>query len=69
MWTIQRNKPRVREPQLHTVIWMEELEDGADELILMKETGRGLGKGFVRSLKMNDRIAVMAGAKVSLCLI
>jgi hypothetical protein len=69
MWTIQRNKPRTRELQLHTVTWIEELEDEVDESILMKETGRGLGRGFVRSLKMNDRIAVMAGAKVSLCLI
>jgi hypothetical protein len=77
MWTIQRNKAQDREAwkrktitwEHNTVIWMKEPEDEADESILMKETGRGLGKGFVRSLKMNDRIAVMAGAKVSLCLI
>jgi hypothetical protein len=66
-WTIQRNKRASEEYQLYTVIWTEELEEeAADESILMAETGRGLGRGFVKSLKMDDRIAVMARAQVSL---
>lgn len=46
---------------------MEEEEEATDESISLNESGRGLGRGFVRSLKMNDRIAVMARAQVSLC--
>lgn len=70
VWNIQRNKRGSNEYRSHTVIWTED-DEGGEESILIKETGRGLGRGFVRSLKMGDRIAVMVRAKVSLffCLI
>lgn len=69
MWTIQRNKRAFDGFELHTVVWTEEEEAVANESILINETGRGFGGGFVSSLKMNDRIAVMARARVSLRLI
>ncbi|KAF8800987.1 hypothetical protein BYT27DRAFT_7148106 [Phlegmacium glaucopus] len=62
VWIIQRNKRASREYKLHTVLW-KEAHDGTDESVLMNETGRSLGRGFVRSLKMDDRIAVMARAQ------
>ena len=69
-WNIQRNERANGEFQLHTVVWTEEEEEkeeeAVDESILMNETGRGLGRGFVRSLMKEDRIAVMARAQVSL---
>ena len=68
-WHIQRNKRaatvtprRIFEPR--TVVWTAG-EEVADELISMNETGRGSGRGFVRSLMKDDRIAVMARAQVS----
>ncbi|KAF8801164.1 hypothetical protein BYT27DRAFT_7115702 [Phlegmacium glaucopus] len=61
VWLIQRNKRATQEYQLYTVVWAE--EEVADGSILLNETGRGLGKGFVSSLKMDDRIAVLAKAK------
>jgi hypothetical protein len=68
IWTIQRNKRAFGGFELHTVVWTEE-EEAVDESIWINETGRGFGGGFVSSLKMNDRIAVMARAQVSLRLI
>ena len=64
-WNIQRNKRRNEEFQLHTVVWTEEEEEVDDESIFLNETGRGLGRGFVGSLMKEDRIAVMARARVS----
>jgi hypothetical protein len=68
-WNIQRNKraatitpKRVFEPR--TVVWTAE-EETPDESILMDQTGRGSGRGFVNSLMKDDRIAVMARARVS----
>jgi hypothetical protein len=75
-WNIQRNKrankrdkqlPGANEDsgfQLRTVVWTKKKE-AVDESVLMNETGRGLGRGFVRSLMKEDRIAVMARAQVS----
>jgi hypothetical protein len=63
-WIIQRNERANEEFQMHTVVWTEE-EEEADESILMNDTGRGLGRGFVRSLMKEDRIAIMARAQVS----
>ena len=63
-WMIQRNKRANGDFQLHTVTWMEEEE--TDESISMNETGGGLGGGFVKSLRKDDRIAVMARAQVGL---
>ena len=68
-WNIQRNKRAAtitpkRNFELHAVVWTEE-EEAADESILMDETGRGSGRGFVKSLMKDDRIAVMARAQVS----
>ena len=71
-WDIQRNERANKEFQLHTVVWTEEEEEEEEEavdesvLVLRPETGRGLGRGFVRSLMKEDRIAVMARAQVSL---
>lgn len=72
-WKIQRNKRAAtitpkRIFQLHTVVWAEK-EEAADESILMDKTGKGLGRGFVRSLMKDDRIAVMAKAQVSVYII
>jgi hypothetical protein len=63
-WNIQRNERADEEFQLHTVVWTEE-EEAVDESALMNETGRGLGRGFVKSLMKEDRIAVIARAQVS----
>ena len=68
-WNIQRNKRATtitpkRVFELHTVVWTAK-EEVADESILMNETGRGSGRGFVSSLMKDDRIAVMARARVS----
>ena len=65
VWNIQRNERANKEFQLHTVVWTEEEEEVDDESILMNETGRGLGRGFLRSLMKEDRIAVIARAQVS----
>ena len=68
-WNIQRNERANAEFQEHTVVWTEgeeELEEVVDDSIVMNETGRGLGKGFVKSLMKEDRIAVMARALVSI---
>lgn len=67
-WMIQRNERASGEFQLHTVVWTDEEEEAVDESITLNETGRGLGRGFVRSLEKDDRIAVMARAQVSFCL-
>ena len=67
-WSIQRNERAKKQFQLHTVVWTEE-EETEDESILMNETGRGLGRGFVRSLMKEDRIAVLARAQVSCSLV
>jgi hypothetical protein len=64
-WNIQRNERAHEEFQLHTVVWTEKEEVVDDESVLTNETGRGLGRGFVRSLMKEDRIAVMARAQVS----
>ena len=66
-WNIQRNERANEEFQLHTVVWTEDDSEEAafDESILANETGKGLGRGFVRSLMKEDRIAVMARAQVS----
>ena len=65
-WIIQQNERANEEFQLHTVVWTEEEEETEDESTLtMNETGSGLGRGFVRSLMKEDRIAVMARAQVS----
>lgn len=71
-WIIQRNKRAAtitpnRISELRTVVWTAE-EQAADESILMDETGRGSGRGFVSSLMKDDRIAVMARAQVSVCI-
>ena len=74
-WNILRNK-RATPVTLKTifelrtaVVWTAE-EEAADESILMDETGRGSGRGFVMSLMpvKDDRIAVMARAQVSVFL-
>ena len=71
-WNIQRNKRAAtitpkRNFELRTVVWTVE-EEAADESILLDQTGRGLGRGFVSSLMKDDRIAVMARAQVSVVL-
>ena len=40
------------------------VEDDIDEEVLYAETGSRSGRGFVRSLEMGDRIAIIARAKV-----
>ena len=67
-WLIQRNERASSDFKLHTISWTKEEEADVDEEVLMCETGRGLGRGFVRSLNMNDRISILARAQVSLCL-
>lgn len=69
-WNIQRNKRAAtitpkRNFELHTVFWTEKEAGDESESILMDETGRGSGRGFVRSLMKDDRIAVIARAQVS----
>jgi hypothetical protein len=71
-WNIQRNKRTAtvtpkRIFELRTVAWTAK-EEAADESILMNQTGRGLGRGFVSSLRKDDRIAIMARAQVSVCI-
>ena len=71
-WNIQRNKRAAtitpkRNFELRTVVWTVE-EEAADESILLDQTGRGSGRGFVSSLMKDDRIAVMARAQVSVVL-
>ena len=38
-----------------------------DEQALYAETGSKIGRGFIRSLEMGDRIAIIARAKVGFC--
>lgn len=47
------------------MVWTEDEGEVDDGSILMNETGRGLGRGFVRSLTKEDMIIVMARAQVS----
>jgi hypothetical protein len=70
-WDIQRNERANQEFQWHTVVWTEEEEeeeaDDNESILNNNDNGRGLGRGFVKSLMKEDRIAVMARAQVGSC--
>ena len=64
-WHIQSNVRADDQAVRHTIVWTEKVEDDIDEEVLYSETGSKSGRGFVRSLEIGDRIAVIARAKVS----
>ena len=63
-WHVQSNVRARGKAVQHTIVWTEKVEDDIDEEVLYAETGSKSGRGFVRSLEMRDRIAVIARAKV-----
>ena len=65
-WEIQRNVRAVGEYTKHAVAWTEKASGSVqEEERVQDETGAGLGLGFVQSLQLDDRIAVVARALVS----
>jgi len=65
-WEIQRNVRAVEEYTEHEVVWTEKASGSLqEERRVQNETGAGLGLGFVQSLQLDDRIAVVARALVS----
>jgi len=65
-WEIQRNVRAVGEYTKHEVVWTEKASGSVqEEERVQDETGAGLGLGFVQSLQLDDRIAVVARAMVS----
>ena len=63
-WHVQSNIRAHSEAVRHTILWTDKVEDDIDEQALYAETGSKSGRGFIRSLEMGDRIAVIARAKV-----
>ena len=63
-WHVQSNVRADNQAVQHTIVWTEKVEDDIDEEVLYAETGSKSGRGFVRSLEMGDRIAIIARAKV-----
>jgi len=63
-WHVQSNIRAEMQPVQHIVSWTEDVEEDVDEDALFAETGTKSGRGFVKSLEMRDRVAVIARAKV-----
>ncbi|KAF8964468.1 hypothetical protein BDZ97DRAFT_1815245 [Flammula alnicola] len=66
VWHIQTNIRACRHSVTHEVAWTSdtnERDSDADEKEVFCATGSKLGRGFVRSLEMSDRVAVIARAK------
>ena len=69
-WHIQRNVRAVGEHTKHEVVWTADASGSVpEERHIMDMKGAGSGVGFVQSLRMEDRIAVVARALVSELLI
>jgi len=62
-WHVQSNIRAQIHPVQHIIYWTEDVEEDVDEDSLYAKTGTKSGRGFVRSLEMEDRIAVIARAK------
>jgi len=65
-WHVQSNVRAHSEAVRHTILWTDEVDDDIDEQALYRETGFKSGRGFIGSLEMGDRIAIIARAKVGL---
>jgi len=63
-WHVQSNIRAHCEAVRHTILWTDKIVDDIDEQALYTETGSKSGRGFIGSLEMGDRIAVIARAKV-----
>jgi len=63
-WHVQSNIRAHSEAVRHTILWADKIVDDIDEQVLYTETGSKSGRGFIGSLEMGDRIAVIARAKV-----
>ena len=63
-WHVQSNVRAHDKAVEHTIVWTEKVEGDIDEEVLYAETGSKSGRGYVSSLQMGDRIAVIATAKV-----
>lgn len=64
VWHIQQNKRADKSFSEHKVRWSLYDKDNAGESKNIHATGAGLGAQFVQSIQPNDRIAVLARAKV-----
>ncbi|KIM38522.1 hypothetical protein M413DRAFT_447753 [Hebeloma cylindrosporum] len=62
-WHVQSNVRAHNQAVKHTILWSDKVEDDIDDDSLYIETGSNSGRGFVRSLEMGDRIAIIARAK------
>ena len=65
-WHIQTNIRGSRHTTSHTVSWERGPDLAVDEIEHYKRTGSTLGQGFIAQLMRDDRIAVVARAKVRL---
>lgn len=63
VWTIQQNRRADREYYEHSVTWKRGDQEQPNGYML--QTGRGENHGFIEALDMDDRIVVVAQAKVS----
>ncbi|PPQ78764.1 hypothetical protein CVT24_002313 [Panaeolus cyanescens] len=65
IWTVQRNRRANAEYYEHRVVWRRgDPVEPAPVLSYVDQTGRGQSYGFVEALGMDDRIAVIAKAKL-----
>ena len=64
VWHIQRNVRADKSFSKHKVRWSLYDKDNTGESEHIDATGSGLGAHFVQSIQPNDRIAVLARAKV-----
>ncbi|KAF8992153.1 hypothetical protein BDQ17DRAFT_1332452 [Cyathus striatus] len=62
LWHLQSDVDGSHEVKLHKVLWTDDGDGKDDENEIIKETGAGRGKGFVKSLQEGDRIAVREAA-------
>jgi len=62
-WHVQSNIRAQKRPVQHIISWTEDVEADVDGDALYAETGTKSGRGFVKSLEMGDRVAVIARAK------
>lgn len=65
IWTVQRNRRANGEYHEHVIVWKRgDVVEPAPVLSYVDQTGRGQSYGFVEALGVDDRIAVIAKAKV-----
>ncbi|CAA7270490.1 unnamed protein product [Cyclocybe aegerita] len=63
VWVIQRNVRASKGHTTHDILWTAENVDDVETRESLDDTGAGRGAGFVSSLEMGDRLAIIARAR------